>query len=468
MNTLHCSINMYTFNNRTLNDIIKRNCEECLFKIFELNIKVLFKKDKHKEDFLYKCVKYDNRNFLKIILSSEYSKIFQLSINNRNIKGKNIFYEAVLNLNKSSFEGTNDTRIIRTNTNISGTTSDTTSTESLELLILGCNNIDYNSDYYLHLILNTVTDSRKIIKYLKLLIDNHLVDPKQKDFNNNTLLHIFFKREWGSSYQFSNNLFIFNVELLTYLLSLGIDPNLKNTHGETMLQLCVCSPNNEDFLKVILLSKGVSVNDLDDKKSISYAPIHHIVLGDFYEYLKILLLYRTDVNINIKSSRILHTPLHIACCSDKPNTFNIVELLLSNGCSIDEPCSAGLTPLDYAQWFKLHYVKEYILNFKISSMFTKDEEIYFYPPHVVSSITNSTITTVNGGTSTCSTNSSATAVNGGSTSDIDSSVLFDEDYNFNYECSNISYDDVECDFNYEDLFDDNTKYDFDQTLNDYI
>lgn len=344
MNKIHLCRYYNLYEIRTLNEVIKKNCENCLFKIFSCNIKILFKKDRQKEDFLFKCVKFDNVNFLKIILNSEYSTIFQLSINNENKKGKTILDEAITNL-----------KII----------TDDTTTKCLDLLV-SYNSLNLNSKCYLHHILYTIINPQIILKYLKLLI-NKGSDPKQKDISNNTLLHSFFKRENVHHLKRRNITPECEIEILKFLLSLGIDINAKNIYGESILKLCIYCSHNEEFLKILLLDKNILINELDDNSYnvVKYAPIHHIISRGEYNYLDILLKSRSDVNINIKTSNILHTPLHLICQSEHSNAFNILKLLLEYGSQIDERCSAGLLPSDYAKLYSLENIYNYIIEYKI-------------------------------------------------------------------------------------------------------
>ena len=347
-------------------DIIKKNCERCLTRIFNVRLYLLLKKNRNKENFLYKCVKYDNSNFLKILLCSEYFKILQLTVNNQNIKGRTILHESIINLNKSSFED--------------DTSSSDKKIDCLEVLIKDCDFLNYDNDCYMHYIIDTITDPRKILKYLRLITENKLMSVHRKDFNNNTLLHAFFKRDWTSSYALSDQSHAYTIDLLTYLISLNINLDAKNSHGDTILRMCIRTPGNEDFLKVLLLG-GVAVNYLlDDLNFIAYAPIHHIIFKDSFTYMGIFLTYGKDVDINIKSSRILHTPLHTACCSDMPNASKIVELLLNKGCSIDERCSAGLLAIDYAKWYNLPDNYECVMNadMNIALEYTDDTQEHQY------------------------------------------------------------------------------------------
>ena len=150
--------------------------------------------------------------------------------------------------------------------------------------------------------------------------------------------------------------------------------NERNDQGATALHLAVKDQNK----MVIQILKDCGA-DINAKTKLGGTPLHWAVLGDYKLGVTLLISYGANVDaadvdwmtplfwavikgydsiafklvyeqasINIKNKIVGKTPLHYAAVS---GNFNMVMFLVDHGARIDEPSTAGLTAIQYAQGF---------------------------------------------------------------------------------------------------------------------
>ena len=126
-------------------------------------------------------------------------------------------------------------------------------------------------------------------------------------------------------------------EVVEFLLEHGIDPNIQNNNGDTLLQLAAA--NNYLRLVKLLLEHGADPNI---QNNYGRTPLHVAAFNGRREVVKLLLEHGADPNI--QENMFGQTPLHFAvdgCYVD------VVRVLLDHGADPTIRDNEGMTPLDY-------------------------------------------------------------------------------------------------------------------------
>ena len=142
-----------------------------------------------------------------------------------------------------------------------------------------------------------------------------------------------------------------NLNILTYLLRKGTNPNTKNADGLTILHLAAGSGNME-VVEIIVNNSFVRLDNKSTEKATSSTALH---LAAKYEHLDVVkFLCEKGASVNIKND-IGSTPLH--CAAFTGNTA-IIEYLIQKGAKIDEIDKGEKQPLHAAVYTnKLEAVK---------------------------------------------------------------------------------------------------------------
>lgn len=132
-----------------------------------------------------------------------------------------------------------------------------------------------------------------------------------------------------------------NLNVLTYLLQKGTNPNTKNADGMTILHLAAGSGNME-VAEIILNNSYVRVDNKSSEKTGGNTALH---LAVKYEHLDMVeYLCEKGASLNIKNDSG-STPLH--CAAFTGNTA-IIEYLLQKGAEIDATDKGDKQPLHAA------------------------------------------------------------------------------------------------------------------------
>lgn len=317
--------------------ILRKNCIKCLEKILNYSPLILFKQDHFREDFLFKCVKFDRPKLLEILLN--HGILFHESCAKLNTKKRSVLLESIIILTK---------KIVFSEEK-----------ECLDVLLENCQNIDVRDIIPLKIVLKNF-ETKICIKYLKKMID-YGFDSNLCDEYGNSLLHIFFQR---------SNLKDSDLDLFLFLIQLKIDVNLKNNYKQSALDICTTIPNIKKIYEYFIISCGeLNLNDIPDDFFDRYAPIHRLVYDGNLSYFQILT-ERCDVDVDVVSSKKKLSPLHLLCNSpfsrDEANREIVLTfagiLLEDKKAKINMACSLGYSPLDYAEKYYLEYLKEYLVK----------------------------------------------------------------------------------------------------------
>lgn len=158
----------------------------------------------------------------------------------------------------------------------------------------------------------------------QIYLNEHPEAVNQKDKYGCTLLHNACEKGAG--------------RVAAMLLSLGADINAKDHHGETPLQLQLCSPLRNPDLIANLIAEGADIN----------IQMYKLPLLSFAADCKldkvVDALIARKVNVN-EIDRYGETPLHHACTH---GSVSIATALLQNGAMIDAKNHDGKTPLQKA------------------------------------------------------------------------------------------------------------------------
>ena len=136
------------------------------------------------------------------------------------------------------------------------------------------------------------------------------------------------------------------------LLSLGADPNLKDSVGNTPLRYAV--RKNFSEMVEVLLNHGADVNA---KNNSGDTPLHDSAWENAHETAEVLLEHGADPNLK---DSVGNTPLHIAVCE---NFSEMVEVLLKHGVDPNLKDSIGDTPLHIAAKNNAHEMAEILRRY---------------------------------------------------------------------------------------------------------
>jgi ankyrin repeat protein len=190
----------------------------------------------------------------------------------------------------------------------------------------------------------------KNIKRLSLNVFKLLIETKGCDVNaqNNikdTPLHYAFHYFDPNKHR--------DVAILTYLLSQkGVDGNIKDQFGKTLLHLACCYINALplNVFKLLIETKGCDINVQDNYQD---TPLHNALCyfdpndgGDINVLM--YLLSQRGINGNIKD-QFGKTLLHLACCYINALSLNVFKVLIeTHDADVDVQDNYQDTPLHYA------------------------------------------------------------------------------------------------------------------------
>jgi ankyrin repeat protein len=374
--------------------IIYKDCCECFCIFIRDSPTDIFIKDRIKETFIHKIIKFNKPKFLEYIIKSPNPQIqFKLpeTFLIRNTKNINPIQESILLFSKL--------KVLK-----SGCAQDCLN------ILLCCPYIDfrekfYDNDYPINLIVKIVPYPELVLYYLTLLMEKYTISVcKTIGRSKSTLLHDFFERKPLTN-NFCQNYYISpyissikkltmflepykklnnqhcEILLFNFLLGLDIDINSKNAFHQTALMNCISFGNNQEFLKMILTkyNNTLNINDVDPQYGFGY--LHFLCSRSLssldvdisssqsvnsYEYIKIFVEYCPRIDVNLKSKGSEYTPLHIICKNTISNQMTQVEcicLLIKYGALINELDAHGYTPSDYADIYNLEHVSRYLKTY---------------------------------------------------------------------------------------------------------
>lgn len=192
-----------------------------------------------------------------------------------------------------------------------------------ELLGAGAS-LNYNSYSYGQPLHNALAEGQ--LEVVKYLIENG-ADINSRGINEGTILHTSLLYEKENSNTF---------ELVSYILSLGINPNLTDWNNDTPIFYSL----NPEITK-LLIKHGASIRH---RNSLGQAPLHSVMKDEGAGSAKVLI----DNGANIEArDNDGNTPLHY-CGSENSREGKIVEVMLSAGANIKAVNKYKLTPLHIA------------------------------------------------------------------------------------------------------------------------
>ncbi|EAY04906.1 ankyrin repeat protein, putative [Trichomonas vaginalis G3] len=189
-----------------------------------------------------------------------------------------------------------------------------------KISLIGCTAIHYAS----------VGNCKEIAEFLI----SHGVDINVKNDYNETALHY-------SPYK----------ETTEVLISHGIDINWKQKHGYTALHLAA-NINSEEVVE-LLLSHGADVNAKDKEGE---TPLHHAAKNNCKETAEFLISHGADVNAKDKNNK---TPLHKTTTNNCKET---AEILISHGVDVNSKDKEEKTPLHHAAKNNSIETAEYLIS----------------------------------------------------------------------------------------------------------
>ena len=125
--------------------------------------------------------------------------------------------------------------------------------------------------------------------------------------------------------------------VIDYILSQGIDVNVKNSAGETLLH--VAAGEGQAATAEFLISKGADVNAKDRWKR---TPLHLAAMCGHTKTAELLISKGADAN---EMTNGVATPLHVAALFGQ---IKAAELLISKGADVNTKDNTGNTPLHWA------------------------------------------------------------------------------------------------------------------------
>jgi len=157
------------------------------------------------------------------------------------------------------------------------------------------------------------------------------VDVNIKDIDGMTMLHHSIRKCNPSK------------EIIKLLISVGANVNIKNDRGDTPLHFAVSYCNKNDIN--LLLDAGADVNVFNNQ---GYSPLDNAIFDGNISMADFLISRGADVNAkDNKGQTILHHLIY-AIQDLKPNIafFEILEFLISRGADITIKDNKGKAPLD--------------------------------------------------------------------------------------------------------------------------
>jgi len=130
-----------------------------------------------------------------------------------------------------------------------------------------------------------------------------------------------------------------NASEMRNILARECDPNLANSDGYTLLDLCVWKRDRAGAQ--FLIDNGAKVNN----DSVNGPPLHTAIRRHDLEMVKFLLANGADVN---KKDRQGMPPILLACIESQ---IEIIKLFLRKGVDVDSTEQHGRTSLIYAARF---------------------------------------------------------------------------------------------------------------------
>jgi ankyrin repeat protein len=163
----------------------------------------------------------------------------------------------------------------------------------------------------------------KVFKVKELLTLK--MDPNLKDETGDSLLHIATLKN--------------RYKIVVLLLEAGAKVNLKNRSKKTPLSLFVTfSRSKDDKIPKALIEAGANVNLKYSKKS--WSPLHYAVDKNWPELVMKILEYGGNINEN--ENKYNYSPLHIT------RSREIGEILIDNGAHINKVNKDGFSPFETA------------------------------------------------------------------------------------------------------------------------
>lgn len=184
------------------------------------------------------------------------------------------------------------------------------------------------------------------------------------DKNGNTQLHqaILFRQRTNVDPQ---EVLVLTARKIEKFLKLGVDPNVQNQKGDTILHLIADLPYwnwEHDQLVKILLSYGAKAN-IPNKQGVT--AFHRIIEAKPSDSIVEILIKEGLADVNAtdhKGDAALHKAAHSDLSSLGSFNKKVAKVLLQNGANVDMPNRTGNTPLHIAITSRRE-VKEAILFF---------------------------------------------------------------------------------------------------------
>ena len=198
---------------------------------------------------------------------------------------------------------------------------------------------------------NQRTEFMKYVGIIRLTIDDVVVF-KQESKDITSLSSLLIKAIECCS-----------VDVVCFLLSIGIEPNIKDDKGYSILLyssiLAHDLSNGDKYYTIIdaLLNAGADPNVTNNK---GYTPLLYAVMYQCPRIVKLLLDHKADPNIHPDHD---YSPLLI---STEQNYCDIVSYLLNTGANPDVLDSEGYTPVMIACYFGHKAVVSILLQHKVN------------------------------------------------------------------------------------------------------
>ncbi|GEM77858.1 ankyrin repeat domain-containing protein [Vibrio superstes] len=124
-----------------------------------------------------------------------------------------------------------------------------------------------------------------------------------------------------------------HIKLAQELLETGLNPDVEDEEGQSLLILAI-EKGNRDFIKAVI-SAGANVNVAN---SSSITALSLLVANDDYEMVKLMIENGVDVNLVSNSSRSIHV-------ASKLDHLTTAELLIESGADINKLDANDYSPL---------------------------------------------------------------------------------------------------------------------------
>jgi ankyrin repeat protein len=200
-----------------------------------------------------------------------------------------------------------------------------------------------------------VTGQALVLKVLCVLFSIVLLTNPESVFcdNNDNLPGKLFR-----------SVFAGDIRTIESLLNKGLDPNLSDEQGMSLLMHATLAPNSYEVSKQ-LIRKGALVTKRDnDRQTALMLSVSH----GRCDLAKLLIFYGARVDArDVRGANVLM----YACTSGNPE---VVQLLLNNGADVTARDIDGLTALNFALSFMCHTLAHYKVD-NLKSFQTKYFEI---------------------------------------------------------------------------------------------